>query len=335
MTEVPIFSIPGIEIGSAENEDALTGCTVVICREGAVAGVDVRGGSPGTRETDALDPVNLRQSIHAVLLAGGSAFGLDAAAGVMKYLEERGVGRDVGVTRVPIVCGAILFDLKCGDWKIRPDAAMGYAACAEAERFAKARGKGITRSGEMPAVRQGNAGAGSGSTVGKVRGLERAMKGGLGSACLREGELLVGAVMAVNCVGDVIDPETGTILAGVLSEDGTRRTGSESELLAEYQDQTDFFSGNTIIGTVITNAKISKAEANRLATVSHNGIARTVRPAHSVFDGDTIFAMATGTVEANADVIGILAVRAVERAITNAIRNADTAGGYKAWKDLR
>lgn len=325
MNEVPILSIPGFEIGSAEDAKALTGCTVVLCREGAVAGVDVRGGSPGTRETDALDPVNLRQSIHAVLLAGGSAFGLDAAAGVMKFLEERGVGRDVGVTRVPIVCGAILFDLKCGDWKVRPDAAMGCAACAEAERTGQAR----------CAVRQGNAGAGCGATVGKVRGLERAMKGGLGTACFREGELLVGAVMAVNCVGDVIDPETGKILAGVLSEDGTRRTGSENELLAEYQDRTDFFSGNTIIGTVITNAKLSKAEANRLATVSHNGIARTVRPAHSVFDGDTIFTMATGTVEANADVIGILAVRAVERAITNAIRNAETAGGYKAWKDLR
>lgn len=355
MTEVPILSIPGFEIGSAENRDALTGCTVVICREGAVAGVDVRGGSPGTRETDALDPVNLRQSIHAVLLAGGSAFGLDAAAGVMRYLEERGIGRDVGVTRVPIVCGAILFDLKCGDWRVRPDADMGYAACEEAHRqhgpqatemqhatteqrhapmkqqYATTEQQHATTAG----VRQGNAGAGMGATVGKVRGTGRAMKSGLGAACFKEGALLVGAVMAVNCVGDVIDPETGKILAGVLSEDGTERVGSENELLAEYQDRTDFFSGNTIIGTVITNARLTKAEANRLATVSHNGIARAVRPAHSVFDGDTIFTMATGTVEANADVTGILAVRAVERAITNAVRNAETAGGYRAWKDMR
>lgn len=336
MTEVPILSIPGFEIGSAENGEALTGCTVVICREGAVAGVDVRGGSPGTRETDALDPVNLRQSIHAVLLAGGSAFGLDAAAGVMRYLEERGVGRDVEVTRVPIVCGAILFDLKCGDWRVRPDADMGYAACEEADRSNPHGPQATEMQHEAPAgVRQGNAGAGTGATVGKVRGTGRSMKGGLGVACFREGSLLVGAVMAVNCVGDIIDPETGKILAGVLSEDGTERVGSESELLAEYQDQTDFFSGNTIIGTVITNASLSKAEANRLATVAHNGIARTIRPAHSVFDGDTIFTMATGTVEANADVTGILAVRAVERAITNAVRNAETAGGYRAWKDMR
>jgi len=323
MLRAEVTDIPGIEIGHAQNLEAATGCTVVLCKAGAMAGVDVRGGSPGTRETDALDPVNLRTSVHAVLLAGGSAFGLDAAAGVMQYLEEKQIGRDVGVTKVPIVCGAILFDLCCGDFRVRPDKKMGYEACANA------------CAGARTPTPQGNVGAGTGAVVGKIHGYDYAMKGGLGTACFREGELLVGAVMAVNCVGDVYDCESGKIIAGLLSEDKAQCEGTEEYMLADYQDKTDFFSGNTVIGVVVTNAKLTKAEAKKLASVSHNGIARTIRPAHSVFDGDTIFSMATGTVEANIDVVGILAVRAVEKAIISAIKSAETLAGFPSYREIQ
>ncbi len=319
MKEIQITEIEGFRIGSAQQETAGTGCTVIVCEQGAVAGVDVRGGSPGTRETDALNPCNIRESIHAVLLAGGSAFGLDAAGGVMEFLEEKGIGRNVAVAKVPIVCGAILFDLKCGDYRIRPDKQMGYAACRNAYT-------------EFP--RQGNFGAGTGATVGKARGTEHAMKGGLGIACFQVGSLKVGAVMAVNCVGDIFDGEGNRILAGALSDDKNTIAGSEDFMLSNYGDQTDFFSENTIIGTVITNAKLTKSQANRLASVSHDGIARAVRPSHTAFDGDTIFTMATGKVEANADVAGILAVRAVEQAIINSVKNAKSAYGYPSFENF-
>lgn len=319
MLRAEITDIPGIEIGHAQNMEAGTGCTVVLCKTGAMAGVDVRGGSPGTRETDALDPINLRTSVHAVLLAGGSAFGLDAAAGVMQFLEERQVGRDVGMTKVPIVCGAILFDLCCSDFRIRPDKEMGYQACLNASSTAPT---------------QGNVGAGTGAVVGKIRGYEYAMKGGLGTACFREGELLVGAVMAVNCVGDVFDSDAEKIIAGLLTEDKSSCAGTEEYMLADYLDKTDFFSGNTVIGVVVTNALLTKAEAKKLASVSHNGIARAVRPAHSIFDGDTIFSLATGTVGANIDVTGILAVRAVEAAIVAAVKNAETLAGFPSYHEI-
>lgn len=319
MREIDITEIDGFHIGNAQNPMAGTGCTVVICEDGAVAGVDVRGGSPGTRETDALNPCNLRQSIHAVLLAGGSAFGLDAAGGVMRFLEEKGVGRDVAVAKVPIVCGAILFDLKCGDYRIRPDGQMGYDACRNAYT-------------EQP--RQGNFGAGTGATVGKTRGIEFAMKGGLGIACFQVGKLKVGAVMAVNCVGDIFDSTENRLIAGALKNDMCSLAASEEIMLENYEDRTDIFSENTVIGTVITNAKLDKPQANKLASVSHNGIARAVHPAHTVFDGDTIFTMATGEAEANPDVVGILAARAVERAIVNAVRNAETAYGYRSYREI-
>jgi L-aminopeptidase/D-esterase-like protein len=320
MKEIEITDINGFRVGSAQDKKAGTGCTTVICEEGAVAGVDVRGGSPGTRETDALNPCNLRESIHAVLLAGGSAFGLDAAGGVMRFLEEKGVGRDVAVTKVPIVCGAILFDLKCGDYKIRPDQKMGYDACQNAY---------------LQSFCQGNFGAGTGATVGKTKGTDFAMKGGLGMACYQVGELKVGAIMAVNCVGDIFDQKGNRLIAGALSDDKKSLVNSEEIMLANYEDKTDFFSENTIIGTVITNAKLSKAQVNKLASVSHNGIARAVRPAHTVFDGDTIFTMAAGKVEANVDVVGIMAVRAVEQAILNAVEKAETAYGYKSYQEIR
>jgi L-aminopeptidase/D-esterase-like protein len=319
MERIDITDIPGFRIGHEQNINAATGCTVIICQKGAVAGVDVRGGSPGTRDTDALDPVNNRKETHAVILSGGSSFGLDAAGGVMRFLEERGIGRDVGVTCVPNVCGAILFDLKCGDYKVRPDAEMGYRACLNA--------------GSLP-LAQGSVGAGTGATIGKASGLTNAMKGGIGACAFRQGKLLVGAVIAVNCVGDIYDSQAGRIIAGVLNSDKRTLGNSEEIILSNHENMADLFSGNTVIGCVITNAKLDKAQANKLASVSHNGIARAVRPAHSVFDGDTIFTMCTGETQANFDAVGILAAYATEQAILNAIKNSDSLCGYPAYRDL-
>ncbi len=320
MERIDITDIPGFRIGHEQDINAATGCTVIICQKGAVAGVDVRGGSPGTRDTDALDPVNNRKETHAVLLSGGSAFGLDAAGGVMRFLEERGVGRNVGVTCVPNVCGAILFDLKCGDYKVRPDAEMGYRACLNA--------------GSLP-LSKGSVGAGTGATIGKAAGLSNAMKGGIGACAFRQGKLLVGAVIAVNCVGDVYDSQAGRIIAGVLNSDKRTLGNSEEIILSNHENMADLFSGNTVIGCVITNAKLDKAQANKLASVSHNGIARAVRPAHSVFDGDTIFTMCTGETQANFDSVGILAAYATEQAILDAIKNSSSLCGYPAYKDLQ
>jgi L-aminopeptidase/D-esterase-like protein len=322
MEKINIETIEGFRIGQAQNTEAATGCTVIICEEGAVCGVDVRGGSPGTRDTDALNPVNNRKSVHAVVLAGGSSFGLDAAGGVMRFLEEKGIGRDVEVTKVPNVCSAILFDLKCGDYRIRPDAAMGYSASAAA--FA----------GEP--FRSGNYGAGTGATVGKLRGVSFAMKGGVGAAAFRHGELTVGAVAAVNCVGDVT--ENGRIIAGTLDDTGAF-ADSEKLILEDYRKGRDFFSGmplnspadgNTVLGCVITNARFDKAGAARLAGQGQNAIARLIRPGHSVFDGDTVFALCTGRIEAAADAVGILARAAMEAAILDAVKSARSFDGYTA-----
>lgn len=247
--------IPGFRVGHAQNRKAATGCTVVLCEKGAVAGVDVRGGSPGTLQTDTLDARNAGGLVHAVLLTGGSAFGLVAATGVSRFLEERGVGRDAQAARVPTVCGAVLFDLLCGDGRVRPDAGMGYTACRDAVEE-------NALSQNSPA-RQGNIGAGAGAAVGKFCGMEHAMKGGLGSCCMRSGELLVGAVVAANCVGDVYDPRKGRFVAGMLSDDGVIG-GTEDSMLESYRSERDFFSGNTIIGAVLTNARLTKPQANKI-----------------------------------------------------------------------
>ena len=319
MKEIKFTDIDGIKVGNAENLEAATGCTVIICEEGATAGVDVRGGSPGTRETDLLNPQNLVDKIHAVVLSGGSAFGLDAASGAMKYLEENNIGFDVQVTKVPIVCGAVLFDLVVGDYSVRPDFHMGYRACKNANNR------------ECPS---GNIGAGTGATVGKFLGVERAMKGGLGSYGFQIGDLKVGAIVAVNCLGDVIDPDTGEILAGLLDEEGKDLIGTENVLIENYANKKNVFSGNTTIGVVATNGIFTKAEANKLASMSHNGYARSIRPAHTIFDGDTIFTMATGKVEADINVVGFLAARAMEKAVVNAIKSANSAYGFKAYRDI-
>jgi L-aminopeptidase/D-esterase-like protein len=319
---VGLDSLSAFGIGHAQDEAGGTGCSVIVCEKGAVAGLEVRGGSPGTREAEGLDPAGSRSSIHAVLLAGGSAFGLDAAAGVVRGLEEKGIGRDVGLCRVPIVCGAVLFDLGCGDYRARPDATMGYAATIRAlER--------------KPESRHGNTGAGTGASLGKALGSGRSMKGGLGSLCLGIGELAVYALVAVNCVGDVIDPSTGSILAGTRGEAPGIFADSEACLLAALGEKRDFFSGNTIIGCIATNARLSKGETKRLASVSHDGIARVVRPSHTRWDGDSLFALSSGEVEADPDAVAILAVRAIEGAIVDAVRSAESAYGLPSARDYR
>lgn len=320
MKEIKFTDIDGLKVGHAQNIEAATGCTVIICEEGATAGVDVRGGAPGTRETDLLDPQNLVDKIHAVMLSGGSAFGLDAASGAMKYLEEKDIGFDVQVTKVPIVCSAVLFDLVLGDHRIRPDLEMGYRACENATNK------------ECP---NGNIGAGIGATVGKFLGIERAMKGGLGSYAIQIGELKVGSIVAVNALGDIIDPYTGEILAGLLDENRENLVGTEDTMAAKYSERKNVFSGNTTIGVVATNGTFTKSQANKLASMSHNGYGRTMRPAHSIFDGDTIFTMATGKIEADINVVGFLAARTMEMAVINAIKSAKSAYGFKAYEDLK
>ena len=319
MEKIDISELTDFLVGQAQDETAMTGCTVVIAPEGAACGVDVRGGSPGTRDTDALDPLCNRKVVHAVLLSGGSAFGLDAAGGVMRVLEERRIGRDVGVTVVPNVSQAILFDLHCGDSKVRPDAAMGAAAAENALK--------------REPFRSGNYGAGTGATVGKSLGLKNAMKGGVGCAAFRHGELMVGAVFAVNCVGDILD--NGEVIAGVRKDEGPELCGSEEAILSGYAAEKDLFKGNTVIGCIFSNAALTKAQAARLAGQGHNAIARAVRPAHSIYDGDTVFAMCSGRVSATPDSVGILAAHAAEAAIVDAVKSAATYGDYLSCADRR
>ena len=310
-----ITAIPGIEVGHAADLEGITGCTVVLCRAGAVGGVDVRGAAPGTRETDLLRPENLVQVVHAVLLTGGSAFGLDAAAGVMRYLEEQGIGYDAGVARVPIVPAAVLFDLAIGDARARPDAAMGYAACQAA------------RADECP---EGNVGAGVGCTVGKLLGMGSAMKGGLGTALREAGGLLVGAIVAVNALGDVVDPESGQIIAGARKKPGKGFADTTRTMAGLLGRAALSLAGNTVIGVVATNASLTKAEANKVAQMAHDGLARSIRPAHTMMDGDAIFALATGAQKTHVTLVGALAAEALAEAIVRGVRAASSLGGVPA-----
>jgi len=318
-----ITDVRGIEVGHAQNEEALTGCTVILCRKGAVAGVDVRGGAPGTRETDLLDPVNLVEKVHAIVLAGGSAYGLDAASGVMRYLEEQKIGFNVGVARVPIVPSAILFDLGLGRADLRPDSAMGALAAASAVPTPPA---------------EGNVGAGTGASVGKMFGNALAMKSGLGTASMDiGGGVIVGAIVAVNAWGDVISPDTGEIVAGLRSgKVGPLRIGKGSQFadsLAMMKSPIGRGAlglasrGNTVIGAVATNAKLTKAQAAKVAQMAHDGLARTIRPAHTMLDGDTIFALSTGTKKADVSTVGAFAAEVMAQAILRAVKMAKPAGG--------
>jgi len=320
LEEIGFHEIEGIRVGSAANIEAATGCTVIICEKGATGGVDVRGGAPGTRETDLLSPLNLVEKVNAVVLSGGSAFGLDASSGVMAYLEERNIGMDVQVTKVPIVCSAVLFDLTCGSPFVRPDKEMGYEACKASESF--------------PEVISGSYGAGTGATVGKLLGPDYAMKGGLGSCCLQTGGLKVGAIAAVNCLGDVIDTNTGKIVAGLYDKEKRAFLNTELSMIESYNNKKNLFSGNTTIGCIATNALLTKPQANKVASMAHNGYGRAIRPVHTLFDGDTVFTMATGYVEADVNVVGTMAATAMEKAIINAVKSASTAYGYLGYKDL-
>jgi L-aminopeptidase/D-esterase-like protein len=314
-----IIDVPGIKVGHSQNLKTGTGCTVVICEKGATTGVDVRGGAPGTRETDLLNPVNLVDKAHAIYLGGGSAFGLDGASGVMKYLEEKGIGFDVVLTKVPIVPGAVLFDLGVGDYRVRPDDRMGYDACLNASDTE---------------VSQGNVGVGTGATVGKIFGGLRCMKSGLGMASFKSQELIIGAIVAVNCFGDVVDPESGEIIAGVLSENKKEFANTMSFLKNFPQRSGSNFSKNTTIGAVATNAKLTKVGATKVAIMAQDGYARTISPAHTMFDGDTIFCMATGEVEAGVNVVGAIATEVMARAIVKAVKSAKSFYGLPSYKDL-
>jgi L-aminopeptidase/D-esterase-like protein len=326
-----ITDVPGIRVGHAHDAEALTGCTVVLCEKGAVGGVDQRGGAPGTRETDPMRPMHLVQEAQAVVLSGGSAFGLESATGVVRYLEEKGVGFDVRVIKVPIVPAAILFDLGIGRSDVRPDASMGYQACVNA-------------SSDRPA--EGNAGAGMGATVGKILGMAGAMKSGIGTASIDVGGGgIVGAIVAVNAFGDVIDPASGRILAGVrTTKVGPIQFGADGP----FADTLDIMKGmagktilrfasrgNTVIGVVATNARLSKEEANKVAQMAHDGIARTIRPAHTMLDGDTLFALSTGKKRIDVNIVGAYGAEVVAQSIVNAVMAAKAVEGLPTAMDIQ
>lgn len=304
-----LTDVSGLKVGHFTETRRPTGCTVVLCEQGATCGVDVRGAAPGTRETDLLDPQNVIEQVHAVLLCGGSAFGLAAADGVMRWLDERGHGVPVGPARVPIVPAAVLFDLWVGDARIRPDALSGYAACEAASASAPA---------------QGCVGAGTGATIGKLFGIEHAMKGGIGTASIKVGAITMAALVAVNAIGDVVDPASGRVIAGSRGIDGRTPRDSMScirrgELPAHLQAGLA-----TTIGIVATDARLTKAQANKLASMAHDGLARTINPVHTQTDGDTLFALATGSSgrDVHLSVLGALAADVTARAVLNAVRAA-------------
>lgn len=315
-----LTTIPGIRVGHATDEIGCTGCTVVLCPDGTVGGVDIRGSAAGTREMDALSPMHLVPHVHAVLLAGGSAFGLDAAGGVMRYLEECGVGFDVQVTRVPIVPAAILFDLRLGDAFARPDAAMAYAACRQAT---------------PGAFQEGSVGAGTGATVGKLFGISRATKSGLGSAAVsRPGGLKVGALAVVNAFGDVRDPATGTLVAGAREAPNSRAFSDTVAAMRRGVVAKGYKPENTTLAVVATNARLTKVEATKVAQMAQHGLVRAISPVHTTLDGDLVISLATGEVEAETTAVGVAAADAVTAAILRAVKTATSLGGLPAWKDL-
>lgn len=320
MKEIPITEIGPIAIGQAENREAGTGCTVFICRDGMRAGLDVRGGGPASRESQLLNPLTAAQKIHGIVLAGGSAFGLSAAGGVMRFLEEQGIGFDVGVTKVPLVAQSDIFDLTVGDPSVRPDEAMGY----EAARLAM----------EAPNYKDGNYGAGCGATVGKLCGMERAMKTGVGSYAVEIGELKIGAVTVLNALGDVFDWKNGERIAGMLTEDRKAFADSPEEMRKSIEDAGNLFARNTTLSVIIINARFHKGSLCKIAGMGHDGYARSIRPVHTSFDGDSIYAVSIGEVEADREVVGLLAAEVVSEAIIRAVRNAESAYGFPAARDI-
>ncbi len=314
-----ITDVGGIEVGHCTDSRRPTGCSVIIARAGAVAGVDVRGAAPGTRETDLLHPSNLVDRVHAVLLAGGSAWGLDATAGVMQWLEEQGIGLDVKYGLVPIVPAAVLFDLPVGDARIRPNLQSGYAACQAASRAPPA---------------EGNVGAGAGALVGKLYGIARAMRGGIGTASVTVNGITVGAMVACNALGDVVNPQTGQVIAGARTADGSGLLNIRDAILRGEVPQPLLAGTNTTIGVIATDALLTKAQAHRLAQVSHDGLARAINPVHTMSDGDVMFALGTGTTGKSAGmmILSTLAAEVTARAIVRAVRAAKaTSHGATTW----
>lgn len=314
-----ITDIEGLKVGHGQSEEGMTGCTVIIFEEGATGGVDVRGSAPGTRETDIFGATKMIEKVHALVLSGGSAFGLDASGGVMKYLEENGIGFDVGVTKVPIVASAVLFDLDIGDSRIRPDLNMGYIAAQTASTLED---------------RQGNVGCGLGATVGKIMGPKMAMKSGLGSASIRVGDLIVSALVGVNAFGDIYDYKTNKQLAGVYDYNKKSMLNTV-DILKSMAIKPEFSQKNTTIGIIASNAILNKAQANKVAEMGHDGFARSINPIHTMFDGDTIFTMATNKVVADTSLVGILGAEVMSMAISNAIINAKSYGDILSYEETR
>lgn len=320
MQEISIMDFENLKIGQAENVAAGTGCTVLLLgQEGAPAGLDVRGGGPASRESELLKPMAAASVIHAILLSGGSAFGLDAAGGVMRYLEEHNIGFDVGVTKVPLVCQSCLFDLTVGDPMARPDADLAYTACQNAEQGN---------------YRDGCFGAGTGATVGKLLGMEHCMKSGIGSYAVQVGELKVGALVAVNALGDIYDWKTGRKVAGLLAEDGKTFANAEEIALRKTEVVENKFVGNTTLGVIVTNGSFQKAQLCKIAGMGHDGYARAIRPVHTTADGDSIYAVSLGNVQADQDVVGALAAQVMAQAILRAVQAAKSGYGFPSVSDL-
>jgi len=314
-----IVDVKGVQVGHAQNWKAGTGCTVIIIEKGAVAGVDVRGAAPGTRETDLLDPTNTVQKVHAIYLSGGSAFGLDGAAGVMKFLEERGIGFQAGPVRVPIVPGAVIFDLDIGSSSVRPDKKMGYQACLNA-------------SSEL--IDEGCVGAGTGATVGKYNGISRCMKGGLGVASIKSDELVIGALVVVNAFGDIVNPANGEVLAGALNKEKKQLTCKKQISNHQLFIGNNPFLKNTTLGVIATNAKLSKAEAKRLSMSAHDGFARCILPSHTLYDGDVIFSLATGEIKTDLSHLNMLSASVISLAIQRAVLKASTMFGIPSHNEI-
>lgn len=319
LKEIAITEFENVKIGHADDLPGGTGCTVFLFDQGAPVGLDVRGGGPASRESELLKPMAAAEAIHAILLSGGSAFGLDAAGGVMKYLESHDIGFDVGVTKVPLVCQSCLFDLTVADCHARPNQAMGYQACTNAQ---------------TGNYQDGCHGAGVGATVGKLRGMDGCMKSGIGSYAVQVGDLKVGAVVAVNALGDIYDWKTGRKLAGLLDQDQKTFLDTEAEMFQSYEVISNKFVGNTTLGVVLTNAKFSKSPLSKIAGMAHDGYARAIRPVHTTADGDSIYAVSLGTIAADQDMVGTLASQVMAEAIKRAVLNAESGYGYTAARDL-
>lgn len=320
IVEISISDIGPIRIGQVENTEAATGCTVMVCENGMRAGLDVRGGGPASRESQLLNPLMAAQTIHAIVLSGGSAYGLGAANGVMQYLEEHGYGFDTGFAKVPLVAQADIYDLSVGSADVRPDAGMGYEAAR--------------RAFEAPNYRDGNYGAGCGASVGKIAGMETSMKTGIGSYAVQIGSLRIGAVVVLNALGDVYDWKTGKQIAGLLTEDKTALRSTAEYMMSSTEAVDNKFVGNTTLAIVVTNAAFDKAQLCKIAGMAHDGYARSIRPVHTSADGDSIYAVSVGEIRADQDLAGMLAADVVSEAITRAVKSAESAYGHPAASDL-